>query len=136
MTPLSSAQTEAAMEGGRPAGGAERRLTPHRVEARQRLRCIAGHLRGVGGMVEVGTGWRETVTQIRAVRRALNDVVLILLAEHLATIVAGAQTDDAAIEMTLLETKSALLGGLVIDDAQGRSIDGHDREGGQGCLHV
>jgi len=87
-------------------------------------------------MVEAGTGWRETVTQIRAVRRALNDVVLILLAEHLATIVAGAQTDDAAIEMTLLETKSALLGGLVIDDTEGRSIDGPDREGGQGCLHV
>jgi len=86
--------------------------------------------------VEAGTGWRETVTQIRAVRRALNDVVLILLAEHLATIVAGAQTDDAAIEMTLLETKSALLGGLVIDDTEGRSIDGPDREGGQGCLHV
>ena len=87
-------------------------------------------------MVEAGTGWRETVTQIRAVRRALNDVVLILLAEHLATIVAGAQTDDAAIEMTLLDTKSALLGGLVIDDTEGRSIDGPDREGGQGCLHV
>lgn len=86
--------------------------------------------------MEAGTGWRETVTQIRAVRRALNDVVLILLAEHLATIVAGAQTDDAAIEMTLLETKSALLGGLVIDDTEGRSIDGPDREGGQGCLHV
>jgi len=86
--------------------------------------------------VEAGTSWRETVTQIRAVRRALNDVVLILLAEHLATIVAGAQTDDAAIEMTLLETKSALLGGLVIDDTEGRSIDGPDREGGQGCLHV
>ena len=86
--------------------------------------------------MEAGTGWRETVTQIRAVRRALNDVVLILLAEHLATIVAGAQTDDAAIEMTLLDTKSALLGGLVIDDTEGRSIDGPDREGGQGCLHV
>ena len=86
--------------------------------------------------MEAGTGWRETVTQIRAVRRALNDVVLILLAEHLATIVAGAQTDDAAIEMTLLETKSALLGGLVIDDAEGRSTGGPDREGGQGCLHV
>ena len=86
--------------------------------------------------MEAGTGWRETVTQIRAVRRALNDVVLILLAEHLATIVAGAQTDDAAIEMTLLETKSALLGGLVMDDAEGRSIDGPDRECGQACLHV
>ena len=86
--------------------------------------------------MEAGTGWRETVTQIRAVRRALNDVVLILLAEHLATIVAGAQTDDAAIEMTLLETKSALLGGLVIDDTEGRSIDGPDRECGQACLHV
>ena len=87
-------------------------------------------------MVEAGIDWRQAVNQIRAVRRGLNDVVLILLAEHLATIVAGAQTDDAAIEMTLLETKSALLGGLVIDDTEGRSIDGPDREGGQGCLHV
>ena len=127
MTPLSSAQTEAAMERIRPAGGAEPRLTPHRLEARQRLRCIAGHLRGVGGMVEAGTGWKETVTQIRAVRGALNDVVLILLAEHLAAIVAGAQSDDAAIDLTLLETKSALLGGLVMDDAEERSFGGPDR---------
>ena len=91
------------------------------------MRCIAGHLRGVGGMVEAGSGWRETVTQIRAVRRAVNDVVLILLAEHLAAIVAGAQSADPAIDLALLETKSALLGGLVIDDAQGRSFGGPDR---------
>jgi len=87
-------------------------------------------------MVEAGTGWRETVTQIRAVRRALNDVVLILLAEHLAAIVAGAQSDDTAINLALLETQSALLGGLASDDTEGRSIDGPDREGGHGCLPV
>ena len=87
-------------------------------------------------MVEAGKDWRQAVNQIRAVRRGLNNVVLILLAEHLATIVAGAQADDAAIEMTLLETKSALLGGLVMDDTAGRSMDGPDREGAQGCLHV
>jgi len=57
-------------------------------------------------------------------------------AEHLAAIVGGAESDDAAIDLTLLETKSALLGGLVMDDAEGRSIDGPDREGGQACLHV
>jgi DNA-binding FrmR family transcriptional regulator len=100
------------------------------------LRCIAGHLRGVGGMVEAGIEWRQAVNQIRAVRRALNDVVLILLAEHLAAIVAGAQSDDAAINLTLLETKSALLGGPVMDDTEERSSDGPDREGGQGCLPV
>ena len=75
-------------------------------------------------MVEAGAGWRETVTQIRAVRRALNDVVLILLAEHLAAIVAGPQSDDAAIDLTLLETKSTL---LETDDTQGRGMDGPDR---------
>jgi DNA-binding FrmR family transcriptional regulator len=83
-------------------------------------------------MVEAGTGWRETITQIRAVRRGLNDVVQILLAEHLTAIVARAQSDDAAINLTLLETKSAILRGLMTDDAQGRSMDGPDLEGGQG----
>ena len=87
-------------------------------------------------MVEAGSGWRETVTQIRAVRRAVNDVVLILLAEHLAAIVAGAQSDDGAINLTLLETKSVLLSGLVMDDTEERSSDGPDREGGQACLPV
>jgi len=136
MTPLPSAQTAADLERRRPATGAERRLTLHRLEARQRLRCIAGHLRGIGGMVEAGSGWRETVTQIRAVRRALNDVVLILLAEHLAAIVAGAQSDDEAINLTLLETKNALLGGLGMGDTERRIVDEPDRQGGQGCLHV
>ena len=87
-------------------------------------------------MVEAGTGWRETITQIRAVRRALNDVVLILLAEHLSAIVVGAHSDDAAINLTLLETKSALLSGLVMDDTEERSGDGPEREGGQRCLPV
>jgi len=87
-------------------------------------------------MVEAGKDWRQAVNQIRAVRRGLNDVVLILLAEHLAAIVGGAESDDAAIDLTLLETKSALLGGLVMDDSEGRSIDGPDRERGQACLHV
>jgi len=87
-------------------------------------------------MVEAGSGWRETVAQIRAVRRALNDVVQILLAEHLSAIVAGAQADDAAVNLLLLETKSALLGGLVTDDTEERSSDDPDREGGQGCLPV
>ncbi len=87
-------------------------------------------------MVEAGSGWRETVTQIRAVRRALNDVVLILLAEHLAAIVAGAQSDDEAINLTLLETKNALLGGLGMGDTERRNVDEPDRQGGQGCLHV
>jgi DNA-binding FrmR family transcriptional regulator len=87
-------------------------------------------------MVEAGTGWREAVNQIRAVRRALNDVVLILLAEHLAAIVGGAESDDAVIDLTLLETKSVLLSGLVMDDTEERSSDGPDREGGQGCPPV
>jgi DNA-binding FrmR family transcriptional regulator len=109
---MSSAEGVDALERKREAGGMERQLTPRRREARQRLRCIAGHLRGIAGMLDSGANWAEAVDQIRAVRRALKRVALLMLAEHLEGIahLGNAESDDEAMEQALRETRFALLG--------------------------
>ena len=76
MKPVSST-----LQSGRVVAGVEDN-SPRRRDARRRLHCIAGHLHGIGGMVDTGFG-RDACDQIRAVRRAMNCVTLLLLEEHL-----------------------------------------------------
>lgn len=63
-------------------------------------------------MLDSGTNWAEAVDQIRAVRRALKRVALLMLAEHLEVIadLGSAEWDDEAMEQALRETRFALLG--------------------------
>ena len=102
------------------AGSPDRQLTPRRREARQGLRCIAGHLRGIGGMLSAGTDWAESVDQIRAVRRALTRVALLLLEEHIETLAASSRDawDSETMDRAVHDTCDALLGGPAAEDGE------------------
>ncbi len=71
-------------------------------------------------MIDAGTDWAEAVHQIRAVRRALNRVALLLLAEQLEAAAASSHDgwNDETMERVLRETRDALLGGPATRDAQ------------------
>ena len=51
--------------------------------ARQRLKYIEGHVRGIERMLEEGTYCIDVIHQIQAVQAALNKVSSLILEEHL-----------------------------------------------------
>lgn len=126
------------LEGSQVAGGATRQLTPRRREARQRLRCIAGHLRGIGGMLDAGTDWPEAVEQVRAVSRALDRVTLLLLAEYIEATadLGGAAWDDEDMGRVMREICNVLLGGPSNRDAAGHKAFGRGLGEGEACSRV
>ena len=112
------------MQVGREAGGESRVLAWRRRDARRRLRCIAGHLQGISGMLEAGSS-RGAFDQIRAVRRAMNGVTLLLLEEHLETTAASShdEWDDESLDRVWRETRDALFGVRAKgDDERGEAL--------------
>jgi len=65
-----------------------------------RLRKIEGQVRGIHRMVEDGRGCPDLLTQLMAVRAAIDGVSITLLTEHMDTCLSGGQLS--------IETKAAL----------------------------
>lgn len=63
-------------------------------EYRARLRRIEGQVRGISRMVEADTYCIDVLTQITAVKRALEKVAVGLVDDHLRGCVADAARDD------------------------------------------
>lgn len=116
MMPISSLEREDTLRRRRASGGGYRQFTWRRRDAGRRLHCIAGHLRGIGRMVDAGST-RDVFDQIRAVRRALRRVSLLLLEEHIEKTAALSHSawDNETMERALLETRDALLGDPVTE---------------------
>jgi CsoR family transcriptional regulator, copper-sensing transcriptional repressor len=60
-----------------------------------RLRRAEGQLRGVQRMLEEGTDCQQVLTQLAAVKAAVDQVGLHLISERLRTCVAGGEGDCA-----------------------------------------
>ena len=61
----------------------ERRVAqPHRASLLQRLNRISGQVRGVAGMIEEDRYCVDVLTQIAAIRSALDAVAMQLLEDH------------------------------------------------------
>jgi len=73
-----------------------------------RLRCAAGHLRGIAAMVEGGADCESLVRQTRAVQAALGRVNCLILKHHLETCVREAlsSADSATSDKCLSEIAS------------------------------
>ncbi|MFN8108967.1 MAG: metal-sensitive transcriptional regulator [Thermoleophilia bacterium] len=66
---------------------------PQRDQLLRRLRRAEGQLRGVQRMLEEGQECRDVLTQLAAVKAALDQVGLHLISERLRTCVADGGTD-------------------------------------------
>jgi DNA-binding FrmR family transcriptional regulator len=64
------------------ADGAPRVAQPHRTALLQRLNRISGQVRGVAGMIEEERYCIDVLTQIAAIRSALDAVAMQLLEDH------------------------------------------------------
>jgi DNA-binding FrmR family transcriptional regulator len=74
-----------------------------------RLRKIEGQVRGVQKMIEADTWCPDVVTQIGSVTRALQEVAVGLLSDHLSHCVAKAiRTSDAAGQDALAEVSGTI----------------------------
>ncbi len=80
-----------------------------REEYRQRLRRIEGQIRGLQGMVEENRYCIDILTQISAATRALQEVAIGLLDEHLRHCVVGAAaTGGDEAEAKFVEASAAI----------------------------
>jgi DNA-binding FrmR family transcriptional regulator len=66
----------------RSAAGARRVVHPHREALLKRLNRIGGQVRGVAGMIEEDRYCVDVITQIAAIRSALDAVAMQLLEDH------------------------------------------------------
>jgi len=74
-----------------------------------RLRKIEGQVRGIHKMIENDTWCPDVVTQVASVTRALQEVAVGLVDDHLRHCVAGAvRTSDAAGERALDEVTGTI----------------------------
>jgi CsoR family transcriptional regulator, copper-sensing transcriptional repressor len=64
------------------SAGAARVVQPHREALLQRLNRINGQVRGVAGMIEEERYCVDVLTQIAAIRSALDAVAMQLLEDH------------------------------------------------------
>jgi DNA-binding FrmR family transcriptional regulator len=64
------------------AAGEPRVVQPHRAALLQRLNRISGQVRGVSGMIEEDRYCVDVLTQIAAIRSALDAVAMQLLEDH------------------------------------------------------
>lgn len=79
--------------------GADEHPTPDIVERDElmtRLRRAEGQLRGVQRMLEEGSTCRDVLTQLAAVKAALDQVGLRMISDRLRTCVADGGTDCTA----------------------------------------
>lgn len=79
-----------------------------RADLVRRLRCAAGHVRGIAAMVEGGADCESLVRQTRAVQGALGRVNCLILKHHVETCVRVtlSGSDSAASEACLAEVVS------------------------------
>ena len=82
------------------ASSTERGYTATKDQLRGRLRRIEGQIRGIEGMVEDDRYCIDVLTQISAVRAALDKVALGLLDDHAPHCVVGAETAAEREEKT------------------------------------
>src|SRR6476659_3079483 len=66
----------------KPAGEAPRVVQPHRAALLKRLSRIGGQVRGVAAMIEQDRYCVDVLTQIAAIRSALDAVAMQLLEDH------------------------------------------------------
>ncbi len=87
-----------------------------------RLRKIEGQVRGLERMIEADTWCPDVVTQVASVTRALQEVAVGLLSDHLRhCVLSAARTSRAGGEDTLAEVASTIRGPRTRDD-QRRSL--------------
>jgi DNA-binding FrmR family transcriptional regulator len=67
---------------GSTSGGLRHTVQPHRGALLKRLNRIAGQVRGVASMVEEDRYCVDVLTQIAAIRSALDAVAMKLLEDH------------------------------------------------------
>ena len=72
----------AARKNPAPPAAAPRVAQPHRAALLQRLNRISGQVRGVAGMIEEDRYCVDVLTQIAAIRSALDAVAMQLLEDH------------------------------------------------------
>ena len=90
----------AGFAGGDPAGAvAPPEHVPHKDQRLARLRKIEGQVRGVTRIVEADRYCLDVLTQISAASRALRQVALGLLDEHLRHCVLDAARGDPAAKL-------------------------------------
>ena len=75
-------------------GEAEAREHEHRQQVLNRLARIEGHVRAIKRMVEEDTPCPDVLTQIAAVRSALNSVGRVILEDHLQSCMLDAVEHD------------------------------------------
>src|SRR5687768_4719189 len=76
-----------------PRAAAPRTAQPHRDALLSRLNRISGQVRGVAGMIERERYCVEVLTQIAAIRSALDAVAIQLLEDHARGCVGSAIRD-------------------------------------------
>ena len=78
--------------------------------ARNRLRTIQGHLRGVERMIEEDAYCIDVIKQLQAVQRAIEKVEQTVLANHLRTCVSDAirSADESRREHVITEVLDVL----------------------------
>jgi len=67
---------------GKEAGATQRVRQPHKDALLKRLNRISGQVRGVAGMIEEERYCVDVLTQIAAIRSALDAVAMQLLEDH------------------------------------------------------
>ncbi len=79
-------------------------MTQHmRPEVVRRLARIAGHVRGIGTMVESGRTYPEIVQQISAVRSSLDGVVEVIVEDLVEGCVKGSTSQGRGSALELKE---------------------------------
>lgn len=69
-------------------------------DARRRLARISGQVSGLEKMVDEGRYCVDILTQVSALRAALDQFGLLMLSQHLETCVYGGQEDDHCKQMS------------------------------------
>lgn len=81
--------------------------TDRRADHLHRLHKVEGQIRGIAGMVEHGRYCIDVLTQVSAATRALHEVAVGLLDDHLRHCVAdAARSSDIEAEAKLAELSS------------------------------
>ncbi len=78
-----------------------------------RLRRIEGQVRGINGMVDDERHFIDILTQVSAIRRALEGVALHLLTDHLRHCVADANLSSSAVSDSKIAEASEAITRLV-----------------------
>lgn len=79
----------------------------------KRLRRIEGQVRGIARMVDEDTYCIDVLTQVSATKRALENVAVMLVDDHLRHCVAEAATEGGTVADAKLEEASAAISRLL-----------------------